>query len=147
MAIDRATGRAATLIARDPAQRIDLGPDDGLEVAVESFATEIKTTRVSYRASGEVIGQLAFTYFPQLDVRLDGQPVPFSRSGVGTLLLKLPAGSHVITVTGGLPPMQRQMLWVSLAAAVGILMLPPGVFRVFETTRSATLAPYGRRDG
>jgi hypothetical protein len=83
---------------------------------------------VRYRSSGDAVGLLSYTYFPYLDVRVDGQPTPFFRSAFDDILLRLPAGQHVVTVKGVAPPLQRRMLWLSFAALAIVLLVPTRLF-------------------
>ena len=138
MEIDTDRGVAATLVARDLEHRADLGSPADFHAEIESFSTDLKHVEVRYRSSGDAIGQLSYTYFPYLDVRVDGQPSPFFRSAFDDIMLPVPAGNHVVTVKGVAPPLQRRMLWVSLAAMVIVLIVPSRLFsglRRSETQR------------
>jgi 6-pyruvoyl-tetrahydropterin synthase related domain len=128
MAIDVDRGVADTLVARDDAPRLDLGSPADLRAEVESFSTDLKHVEVGYRANRDAVGLLAYTYFPYLDVRIDGRPVPFFRSAFDDILLRLPSGRHAVTVTGVAPPLQRRMLWFSLAALLAVLLAPTRLF-------------------
>ena len=147
MAIDMDRASADALVARDPAQRVDLGSTADLRATVEGFTTDLKHVEVRYRASGDTAGLLPYTYFPQLDVRIDGQPAPFFRSAFNDILLRLPSGAHVITVKGGAPPMQQRMLWVSAIALLAVLLVPARLFAGVnrpETSTAIRPPPSGR---
>src|SRR5262249_7868134 len=100
MAIDMDRALAGTLVAREPNQRVDLGSRADLRATVEGFTPSLKHVEVKSRASRDAVGLLPYTYFPQLDVRVDGVRTPFFRSAFDDIMVRLPAGGHVVTVTG-----------------------------------------------
>ena len=55
------------------------------ELAVEEFESASNEVLVDYRSNAEVYGRLAFSRFPYLDFRLDGESVDFFRFAMGTL--------------------------------------------------------------
>ncbi len=125
-------GTADVLIARDETRRLDLGDPGRLEFSVDEFSTDLKRVRVGYRSNVDSVGRLPFNYFPYLDVEVDGRRVDFDRSAMNEILLRLPAGAHVVTVRGTAPPMQASMLWASLAALLGVLAVPRATFHGLE---------------
>jgi hypothetical protein len=124
MHIDMDRGVAGALIARDDGLQADLGVPDALQFAIEDFSTDLKRVNVRYRSNMDAIGQLPFNYFPYLDVEVDGSQVSFHRSAMNSILLRVPAGTHVVTIHGVAPPMQASMLWVSLIAFLSVLVVP-----------------------
>ena len=136
MRIDMDRGVADVLIARDPGLQIDLGRPDALRFDIESFSAELKQVTVRYRSSMDAVGQLPFNYFPYLDVAVDGRRVDFYRSAMNDILLRVPAGTHVVTIRGVAPPMQASMFWVSLVAFLGVLAVPGRLFRRLEQSKS-----------
>ena len=44
------------------------------------------------------------------------------------ILVRLPAGNHVVTVHGVVPPMQKQMFWLSLVALLIVALIPARAF-------------------
>ena len=107
-----------------------------LTAEVLAFSSNLNRTEIRYVASGASMGRVALTYFPYLDVRVDDVPVPFHRSAMHNILVRLPAGEHTVTVRGVAPPFQRAMAWVSVAALMAVVCAPSRVFRL--------LAPPGR---
>jgi hypothetical protein len=128
MGLDMERGVARQLVSDDPAIHGETGPLGALRVDVERFSVDLKRVSVAYRSSAEAFGQLPFTYFPYLEVGLDGAPVPFYRSAMNTILVRLPAGAHTVSILGVAPPLQYWMLWISLAALVVTMLVPSRVF-------------------
>jgi hypothetical protein len=127
MRVDRTNGRAATLVSRDGDLRADLGPGT-LQTSVVDFVTDLKRVAVHYRSNADAFAQLPYNYFPYLHVSVDGQPVPFYRSAMNHILLRAPAGDHVVSVLGVMPPLQVRLLWLSLGVLAAVLCAPRALF-------------------
>jgi hypothetical protein len=121
---DMDRGVADVLISRDGDLRVDLGSPEALRIDIVDFATDLKRVAVRYRSNLDAVGRLPFNYFPYLQVEVDGRPVPFHRSAMNDILLRIPAGEHLVTVLGVAPPLQRAMFWVSLAALLAVVIAP-----------------------
>ena len=139
MNIDPARGVADVLIARDGDLAVDMGSNGTLEASIRSFSSELKRVEVRYEASTNAVGHLPYTYFPYLDVRIDGERVPFHRSALNTILLRVPGGEHVITIRGVAPPLQRSMAWISALSLLGVLVLPRFLFTPIEPAKGSAL--------
>ena len=125
MHIDRANGTAAVI----PVQELD-GPslgDGAPKVDIDSFKVDIDSASIGYHAASASYAQLSFTYFPYLDVRLDGQPLSFARSGFNLLAVQLPAGRHLITIEARVSPLRQTAFLITLAATCLVVLMPAGI--------------------
>ena len=128
MKIDLPRGVADTLITRDNDLREDIQASEALRPEILDASTDLKRVTVRYRSNLDAFGQLPYNYFPYLQVEVDGRPAPFYRSAMNHILLRVPAGEHVVTVRGVIPPLQAQLLWASLAASLLVILLPRRLF-------------------
>jgi len=128
MHVDATRGTAASLITRDGDERQDLGAGDGLNAQVLTFSTDLKHVTVRYRSNEDAFGQLPYNYFPYLQVDIDGSPSKFYRSAMNQVIVAVPAGEHVVTIHGVIPPLQQRLLWWSLFAAVLVVGIPGRLF-------------------
>jgi hypothetical protein len=137
MRLNRSHSTADVLIAQDAAIRTTSDEIAPVQLSVERFSSDIRRVDVAYESDRASVGRLAYTFYPYLDVRVDGAPVEFYRSAMNEILLRLPPGRHQITVTGVAPPMQAQMAWVSLFALIAVMALPGRIFSQLETSANA----------
>jgi hypothetical protein len=128
MRVDMTRGVAGALISRDGDIRGEVNVGDGLSAEILDFTTDLQRVAVRYRSNADAFGELSYNYFPYLRVDVDGTLVTFYRSAMNHILVRLPAGDHRVTVRGAMPPLQAQLLWFSLVAALGIVILPRRVF-------------------
>jgi hypothetical protein len=133
MHVDLRRGVAGALITRDGDLREELPQAGPLTAEIVSFETDLKTVAVRYRSDGDAFGQLPYNYFPYLSVAVDGSPVRFYRSAMNQILLRVPAGDHLVTVRGVTPPLQSRLLWLSLAMSILVVAVPR---RLFGTSHS-----------
>ena len=75
---------------------------------------------VRYRSDADAFGQLPYNYFPYLRVDVDGRAVPFYRSAMNQILVRAPAGDHVVSILGVMPPLQARLLWLSLGVLLAV---------------------------
>ena len=99
-----------------------------LSAEVLSFSTDLKHVAVRYRSNEDAFGQLPYNYFPYLHVEIDGAAVPFYRSAMNHVLVRTPAGEHTLAINGVIPPLQAQLLWLSLAAGALVILVPRRLF-------------------
>jgi len=85
----------------------------------------------------EAVGQLSYSYFPYLEVDVDGKPTRFFRSAMSYILLPLPAGEHVVTIHGVASPNCRWSFLFSSVFLVLLLALPGRLFKPFVSRSSA----------
>jgi hypothetical protein len=128
MRVDPVHGLADVLVSRDGDIRRDGGPTAALKTEIVEFSTDLKRVVVRYRSNVDAVGELPYNYFPYLRVEVDGRPVSFYRSAMNQILLPVPAGEHIVSVRGVMSPLQARFLWLSLAVAALVVMLPGRLF-------------------
>ena len=100
-------------------------PGEPVLQVVSSRVTHHDAT-VLLEASTACFLRLAVSYYPELQVRLDGSPVEFGETKDHFVWLRCPAGRHQVEVTAPLPPLRRVTLLASglflLAGLVGIAL-------------------------
>jgi hypothetical protein len=133
MGIDRKTATARALLADSADFAAAPQPDAPRQLAIERFEVTLETATIDYELDAEAFGRLSFTWFPYLDVRVDDEPIPFHPSAMGSILVRLPAGAHTISVRGVASPLRKQTFAFSLAVLVGIFVVPGRAFRRFES--------------
>ena len=129
MRIDRTRGTAAAIpvLGRAAATLGDGAAAPLLDI--EEFKVDIDHASIGYRAAAASFAQLSFSYFPYLDVRLDGQPLAFSRSAFNLLVVELPAGRHVVSIEARVSPLRRTAFLITLAATVLVILIPTSLLR------------------
>lgn len=115
MNLDIERGTAEQLIALDDEACGEVADAEDLEGEVLDFHADVRSVSIRYRTNIPSFGLLAYSYFPFLEVRIDGRPVDFHRSAMYHVLLSLPPGEHVVTLWGGVSPAARWSAWFSLA--------------------------------
>jgi hypothetical protein len=132
MDIDLERGTAETLLVQGPSLPLLAGRNENLVLEIRDFNVTLKTVEVRYRSNAEIYGRLAYSHFPYLEMAIDGRPVPFYRSAMGYVLVRLPVGEHVLTRRGVASPMRRATLALSSAALLLVLFVPAAALRRFE---------------
>ena len=124
MGIDRHRGTAAAIpvLDRDAAE-LGAGTTP-LTLDIKDFKVDIAHVALRYHASVDAFAQLSFSYFPFLDLRIDGLAVPFSRSAFNFIVLTLPAGEHLITLDARASPLRRKAFLITLAATLLVVLMP-----------------------
>jgi hypothetical protein len=127
MEIDYAKGTAARLFVRPETPKgknLDPVPSSGrptlslldYKVRAKSFFYRMRLDRPAYL-------RLSASYYSFLTVRLDGKKIPFYPGATYEVLLKAPAGEHVIEVEGGWDPYRLAWLYVAWAAIAALAFL------------------------
>ncbi len=124
MGIDRAHGTAAAIPVLDHDAVAQRGTGAPLTIDITDFKVRMSDLALQYRASDDAYAQLSFTYFPFLDLRVDGQPVPFWRSAFNFIVLAIPAGEHRITLDAQASPLRRNAFLITLAATLMVVLFP-----------------------
>jgi hypothetical protein len=91
-----------------------------LKVAATSIRNHDVTVRLT--ASCECFLRLAVSYYPELRVTVDGNPVEFRETKDHFIYLRCPQGAHTVRVTAPLTPIRRWTLLVSAMAAVLVIL-------------------------
>jgi hypothetical protein len=135
MRVEMTDGVAGALISRDGDLQGELTPV-GVTAEILDFTTDLQRVFVRYRSNTDAFGEMSYNYFPYLHVDVDDRPVPFYRSAMNHILLRLPAGEHRVTIRGAVPPLQASLLWFSLVASLGVLVVPRRLFASVDRSRA-----------
>lgn len=79
--------------------------------------------RLRYEARTECFLRLAFSYYPELRVTLDGKPAGFRPTREHFIWLRSPAGEHTLSVTAPLSPLRCWLLLASCTSLLGTAAL------------------------
>jgi hypothetical protein len=90
-----------------------------------------------FRATTDCFLRVAVSYYPELEVRLDGKPVPFFETADHFTYIRCPAGAHVLRVNARLGGLRIATLLLSLVSLPVVVVLilrrrrnrlpPPGI--------------------
>ena len=86
-----------------------------------SHVVRVGSASITCRVSADAFCRLTYGYYPNLDLRLDGEPTDYFRTADGFIGLQLPEGTHEILITGRLSGLRVGILWfdiILLVAAV-----------------------------
>jgi hypothetical protein len=93
-------------------------------------ALEIDSTRIrhenvvtGFRVNADCFLRLAVSYYPELEVLLDGKPARFYETADHFTYIRCPAGPHVLRVRARLGGLRVATLLVSLISLPAVLML------------------------
>ncbi len=117
-------GVADYLIIRDAAISSSKDNPQDFDVQILDVSITIDTVTIRYLSNVSGFGRLAYSYFPYLDVRLDGKSTPFFRSAMNYIILSLPEGEHVISIQGRASPLRKFTFFFSLVSAFVIVSFP-----------------------
>jgi hypothetical protein len=102
---------------------------DVIEIALQSAHQEF-----AVRADTDALVEASTFYYPGWTARVGGREVPVEPvPGRGTMLFRVPAGAHHITLDLRLTPLRRRAAWLSMATAAALaLALVAGRFRILS---------------
>ena len=103
--------------ARDRAESLPGSPM--LQVDSTSIRNQDVTVRIT--ASCDCFLRLAVSYYPELRVTVDGEPVEFRETKDHFIWLRCPEGVHTVGVTAPLTPLRRWTLLISALVAVVVV--------------------------
>jgi hypothetical protein len=92
--------------------------DSELRLALGGFKQTEDRVELQVAVSGDCFARLAYSYYPELQVRVDGAPVPDWETADHCVLIRLLAGSHAIVIEPRTTPVRRITMWVSAAVLV-----------------------------
>jgi hypothetical protein len=80
--------------------------------SVELIDHHVWVDRTSFRftVSHDSYARLAYSYYPYLDVQLDGEPIDYFSTAEGFIGLTVPAGEHTIRISGRSSPLRKGLL-------------------------------------
>lgn len=114
--LDSATGMLAAIPVRGPGDSL---PGAGVLRVSDWRVRHDRVEAELEAAGGDCWVRLAVSWYPYLDVRLDGAPAAFDRTADGFVYLRCPAGAHRLTVRAPLGGLRTALLPVSLLALAG----------------------------
>jgi hypothetical protein len=106
------------ILVRGLESEIDLGTTPSIEIV----AHEVDHQRVDLKVdvSAPCYARLSYAYFPFLEVTVDGKPVEVLETAGCFIALKLEPGEREIALQARLSPLRRGLLWIGLAASLGM---------------------------
>ena len=106
------------ILVRGLESEIDLGTTPSIEIV----AHEVDHQRVDLKVdvSAPCYARLSYAYFPFLEVTVDGKPVEVLETAGCFIALKLEPGEREIALQARLSPLRRGLLWIALAASLGM---------------------------
>jgi hypothetical protein len=81
-----------------------------VEVRVVSHVLDSDRVRLTYALSGPAYLQLSYAYYPFLRVEVDAQPVPYTQSAFGMIVVRSDSGTHTVEIRPYLSPLRQMML-------------------------------------
>jgi hypothetical protein len=111
-------------------------PDSGVSVKLLSHQVFRKKEVLTLECPRECFGEFSISFWPALAVTLDGKPVAYYESGLHFVTLRLPAGTHTVSLTGGMTGRQAKTTSFSLTVLIIlILWLSRGLFPALSRFR------------
>ena len=133
MNIDLNRGTAGSLILRDDRMpRNTETPGKELDVRLGDFSVSIDSVTLKYVSSGGGFARLPYSYFPYLDLRVDGEPAPFFRSAMHDIVVPVYSGEHTVRVLGRASPLSRLTFFFSLGSFIVVMFLPSRILNCFK---------------
>ena len=93
-------------------------------------ALHIDSTRIrhpdvvtGFRVSADCFLRVAVSYYPELEVLLDGKPIPFFETADHFTYIRCPAGSHVLDIHARLGGLRMATLFLSLVCLPVVVVL------------------------
>jgi hypothetical protein len=105
-----------------------------LRVSVIAHELQPQYAKITFDLSAEAYVQLGYSYYPYLDVILDGKKVEALPTSLQLIALRVPAGKHTVELVPYLSPIRIVSLFIGLVATLFSLLV---VF--LKPTRSNTV--------
>jgi hypothetical protein len=132
MNMDLSRGTADYLILRDDRMPQNTSvPAGKFNVQVSDFSVSIDSVTVKYVSTGDGFARLPYSYFPYLDVRVDGKAAPFYRSAMHNIVVPIYLGEHTVRILGRASQLSRWTFLLSLASLIVIVFLPSPILNYF----------------
>jgi hypothetical protein len=84
--------------------------------------TESGTIRLEVETTKAYL-MLAYSYYPWLEVRVDGKKTGFMRTAFNTIAIEVESGKHEIEIDAHASPLRKTLFYLSAATAAGCLLL------------------------
>jgi hypothetical protein len=133
MNIDLNRGSADYLILRDDRipQNAATSPDK-FQVQVNDFSVSIDSVSLKYVSTGDGFARFPYSYFPYLDVRVDGKEAPFFRSAMHDIVVPVYLGEHTVRILGRASPLSRWTFFLSVGSIIVIILIPSRILNYFD---------------
>lgn len=133
MNIDLNRGSADYLILRDDRipQNAATSPDK-FQVQVNDFSVSIDSVSLKYVSTGDGFARFPYSYFPYLDVRVDGKETPFFRSAMHDIVVPVYLGEHTVRILGRASPLSRWTFFLSVGSIIVIILIPSRILNYFN---------------
>ena len=133
MNIDLNRGSADYLILRDDRmpQNTATSPDK-FHVQVNDFSVSIDSVSLKYVSTGDGFARFPYSYFPYLDVRVDGKEAPFFRSAMHDIVVPVYLGEHTVRILGRASPLSRWTFFLSVGSIIVIVLIPSRILNYFD---------------
>ncbi|MBI5081715.1 MAG: hypothetical protein HZB17_10480 [Chloroflexi bacterium] len=110
-------------------------PTNRVPITVLDYHMASNTATLKYRSANKAFMQLAYSAYPYLEVKVDGQVVPVTTTALGLIGFWTDAGEHTVTLTPKLSLVRQLTLAISLTAALTLFIV--GFFSINQV-------PYGQ---
>lgn len=116
------------------------------DARVQVIANEVYVDRVrlSVSTNRPCFARLAYGYYPDLRVRVDGVPVETRMTAAGFAVIELPGGDHTIDISGNLSLLRKSLLIFDALLLAGLLAWGRRNSRTYPTkepSRTSTKEP------
>ena len=92
-------------------------------LVIDSTRIRHQDVVTGFQAGADCFLRVAVSYYPELEVRLDGKPVPFFETADHFTYIRCPAGSHVLSVRARLGWLRAATLVLSLVSLPAVVFL------------------------
>ncbi|MFH1182145.1 MAG: hypothetical protein V1702_04260 [Candidatus Woesearchaeota archaeon] len=98
------------------------GSNASATARVISAKTELSRVALEVETTPAYL-MLAYSYYPWLEVMVDGKDVPFMRTAFNTIAIKVEGGRHEIEIIAHPSPLRKVLFYFSAAAFIACLLL------------------------
>jgi hypothetical protein len=116
MHLDYANRTAEKVFLQPGSARDSLADPNGLRLELLDYHARPKGYSYRIRLDRPAYLRLNASHFGFLKARLDGKPAPYLASATFDVVMKVPAGEHLIEIGGGWDPWRKAWLFVAWAA-------------------------------
>ncbi len=120
---DRRTAEAIPVLA-PAAERSLNGDAAGLDAAVIDYQVEPQRVSLTYEVSQPTFVQIAWAYYPYLEVKVDGERIEPVETGLGLIGFWSEVGTHTVSTRPVLSPVRKVTGLLALIGLIAALGLP-----------------------
>jgi len=125
-------GFASNLFTTKPLKLSDTYEMPQLSLQINEFFVDVNDVVVRFVSDGDGFARIPYTFFPYLDVRMDGSPTEFYPSVMHNVIVPITAGEHEISVRGVASPLRKNTFYFSLLSLLGVLIVPSQWLKIFD---------------